>query len=319
MEPSSWSSLSAVIPVYNSGATLTTLVQKVSAALAPLAARFEIILVNDGSRDQSWKAIEEIAAKDSRVRGIDLMRNYGQHNALLAGIRAAEGEVIITLDDDLQNPPEEIPKLLAPLREGTDVVYGASKSQSHGLLRMLASKMTKMAVQEGMGREIARQIGPFRAFRTILRQGFADYRSPFLSIDVLLSWCTSRFAAVEVRHDPRAQGQSQYSLRKLVVHGLNMLTGFTTWPLRLASIMGFLLTLFGVGLLAYVLIRYFVERGSPPGFPFLAASMAIFSGAQLFALGVMGEYLSRIHFRLMERPTYAVRIRTFRDSPRGPA
>jgi glycosyltransferase involved in cell wall biosynthesis len=313
-EPS-WTSLSAVVPVYNSESMLPTLVQKLVAVLSPLASRFEIVLVNDCSRDASWKAIEALAAQDPRVRGIDLMRNFGQHNALLAGIRQADGDVIVTLDDDLQNPPEEIPKLLDRLKEGLDVVYGYPEKESHGLFRTLASKMTKIAVQEGTGKEIARKISTFRAFRSKLRQSFTDYRSPFLSIDVLLSWSTNRFAAIPVRHDPRAQGRSQYSLRKLLLHALNMMTGFTTWPLRLASVMGLGLTLFGVALLAYVLLRYLVTGGSVPGFPFLAASMALFSGAQLFSLGVIGEYLSRIHFRLMERPTYAVRSRTFQGPP----
>src|SRR5262245_28272190 len=132
-----WPSLSAVVPVYNSEPMVATLIQRLVAALTPLAERFEIVLVNDCSRDGSWKAIEAIAAQDPRVRGIDLMRNYGQHNALLAGLRAATGEVIVTLDDDLQNPPEEIPKLLARLREGADVVYGYPEKESHGLLRTL--------------------------------------------------------------------------------------------------------------------------------------------------------------------------------------
>jgi undecaprenyl-phosphate 4-deoxy-4-formamido-L-arabinose transferase len=316
MTEAPWPSLSAVVPVYNSESMLSTLVRKLNEVLGPLAARYEIILVNDGSRDGSWTEIEKLAGQDPRVRGINMMRNFGQHNALLAGIRAAEGEIILTLDDDLQNPPEEIPKLLGALTADRDVVYGAPEHQAHGFLRTLASQMTKIAVQEGMGKEIARKISPFRAFRTVLRQSFAEYRAPYLSIDVLLSWTTSRFAAVTVRHDPRSSGQSQYSLRKLMLHGLNMMTGFTTWPLRLASLLGFAVTLFGLTLLCYVLARYFIQGGSVPGFPFLAASTAIFAGAQLFALGVVGEYLSRIHFRLMERPTYAVRSTTSREAGR---
>lgn len=308
-----YSSISAVVPVYNSAPTLKTLVERLSAVLGPLTASPEIVLVNDGSRDDSWATIQALAGDHPGVRGIDLMRNYGQHNALLAGIRAARGEIIVTLDDDLQNPPEEIPKLLAPLGEGVDVVYGRPEKERHNLWRVVASKLTKMALQEGMGAEIARQVSAFRAFRSSLRAAFADYRSPFLSVDVLLTWATSRFRAVAVRHDERLQGASQYSFRKLVLHAFNMLTGFTTWPLRLASLLGFAFTIFGLGLLAFVLGRFVVEGGSVPGFPFLAACVTFFAGAQLFALGVMGEYLSRIHFRLMERPTYAERARTMRD------
>jgi|SRR5579862_5387569 len=313
MQPSPWPSLSVVVPVYNSEGMLSALVQRLKAVLDPLTAALEIILVNDGSRDNSWQAIQSLVQSEPRVRGIDLMRNYGQHNALLAGIRSVTGQVIITLDDDLQNPPEEIPKLLAALDAGADVVYGPPLKEAHGLLRTLASKMTKIAVQEGMGKTIASQISTFRVFRTFLRESFSEYRSPYLSIDVLLSWATQRFAAVPVRHDPRAAGESQYTLRKLMLHGLNMMTGFTTWPLRLSSILGFILTLFGVISLAFVLTRYFLLGAVVPGFAFLAASTAVFSGAQLFALGLIGEYLSRIHFRLMERPTYAVRSRAARE------
>lgn len=300
-------SISVVVPVYNSEQTLAPLVERLTAVLNPLCSRVEIVLVNDGSRDGSWRAIEALAAKAPQVRGLDLMRNFGQHNALLAGIRAAEGEIVITLDDDLQNPPEEIPKLLEKLQPGVDVVYGCPEKAQHGFFRNLASGMTKLVLQEGMGAEIARKVSTYRAFRSVLRSAFSDYRSPFLSIDVLLSWSTSRFAAVDVKHEARTAGTSQYTLRKLVLHALNMMTGFTTWPLRLASIVGFGLTFIGIVLIGYVLIRYFVNGGSVPGFPFLAATICFFSGAQLAALGVIGEYLSRVHFRLMERPTYAIR------------
>ncbi len=302
--------VSAVVPVYNSEATLEALCERLIAVLVPLTSRLEILLVNDGSRDGSWLAIEKLTAKLPQVRGLDLMRNYGQHNALLAGIRAAKGDLILTLDDDLQNPPEEAPKLLARLDEGVDVVYGCPEKARHGFFRNVASSLTKLVLQEAMGAEIARKVSTFRVFRSLLRGAFSDYRSPFLSIDVLLSWATSRFAAVDVRHEARSLGASQYSFRKLVLHALNMMTGFTTWPLRLASVGGFALTFLGVGLFAFVLIRYAIQGGSVPGFPFLAATMSFFAGAQLFALGLIGEYLSRVHFRLMERPTYAVRRRT---------
>lgn len=133
------------------------------------------------------------------------------------------------------------------------------------------------------------------------------YQGPFVSLDVLLTWATMRFVAVPVRHDPRSIGQSHYTFRKLVTHALNMMTGFSVLPLQFASLVGFGCTLFGLGVLGYVLGRYIALGGSVPGFPFLASIIAIFSGAQLFALGIIGEYLARMHFRMMERPTYVVR------------
>jgi undecaprenyl-phosphate 4-deoxy-4-formamido-L-arabinose transferase len=211
------------------------------------------------------------------------------------------------MDDDLQNPPEEIAKLLSKLDEGFDVVYGTPERQQHGLLRGLASTITKRVLQNAMGADTARNISAFRAFRTRLRSAFADYGSPYVNLDVLLTWSTTRFTAVKVRHDPRAAGVSNYTLTRLLLHALNMMTGFSTWPLRLASLAGFAFTLFGIAVLIYVVGRYLVQGTPVQGFPFLASIIAIFSGAQLFALGVIGEYLARIHLRGMERPTYAVR------------
>jgi glycosyltransferase involved in cell wall biosynthesis len=301
--------ISVIVPVYNSQDTLAELVSRLRVVLDEVATAWEIVLVNDCSRDASWPVIERLAADEARVQGINLMRNYGQHNALLCGIRAARYDVIVTLDDDLQNPPEEVPKLLAKLGEGYDVVYGPPLHQQHGFLRDLASEVTKMALQSAMGASVARQVSAFRVFRTAVRAAFADYRSPFVSIDVLLTWGTTRFAAVPVRQDPRRVGQSNYTMRRLTVHALNMMTGFSTLPLQLASLTGFAFTVFGVGVLLYVLARYVINGGSVPGFPFLASVIAIFSGAQLFALGIIGEYLARMHFRTMERPTYTVRDR----------
>jgi undecaprenyl-phosphate 4-deoxy-4-formamido-L-arabinose transferase len=238
---------------------------------------------------------------------MNLMRNYGQHNALLCGIRAAQYATSVTIDDDLQHPPEEIPKLLARLSPDIDVVYGTPEAEQHGLWRNFASEVTKLAFKATMGVQVARDVGAFRAFRTQVRDAFASFHSPFLSIDVLLSWGTNRFAAVRVRHDPRHLGASNYTFRKLMAHAINMMTGFSTWPLRLASLIGFAFTLLGFAVLAYVLGRTLIEGSSVPGFPFLASVIAIFSGAQLFSLGIIGEYLARVYARTMERPAYVVR------------
>ena len=301
---------SVVVPVYDSAESLRELMTRVGETLTKAGSAFEVILVNDGSRDSSWRVIEELAKESTWITGIDLMRNYGQHNALLSGIRAATYDVIVTIDDDLQHPPEEIPKLLAKLTEGYDVVYGTPEQERHGLLRDLASRITKLALQSAMGAPIARKVSAFRVFRTPVREAFAGYDSPNVSIDVLLTWGTTRFAAVPVRHEPRRQGVSNYTFWKLLTHALNMMTGFSVVPLQFASFIGFGFALFGVGVLVYVLGRYILQGGSIPGFPFLASIIAIFSGAQLLALGIVGEYLARMHFRVMRRPPYAVRRTT---------
>ena len=166
-----------------------------------------------------------------------------------------------------------------------------------------------------LGAATAPASSAFRAFRTTLRDAFDDYRSQSVSIDVLLTWGARRFVSIPVRQDERAFGASNYTFRKLILHSLNMLTGFSTLPLQVATGLGFVALVFGVAVLAFVLARYLVNGGSVPGFTFLASIITIFSGVQLFSLGIMGEYLARMHFRMMERPSYAIRTRTDANRP----
>jgi len=299
--------LSIVIPVYRAEGTLRELYRRLVAALEAEGIEFEVLFIEDCGGDRSWELIQELATCDSRVRGLRMSRNYGQHSALLCGIRAARHEVVVTLDDDLQNPPEEIPKLLAKLAEGYDMVYGTREQERHGFLRDMASRITKWALQNAMGAETARNVSAMRAFRTDLRQAFESYRSPTVNLDVLLTWGTTRFGSVMVRHEARQIGESGYTLRKLITHAVNLTTGFSTLPLQMASVTGFVFALFGFLILGYVVLRYLLDGSSVPGFPFLASIIAIFSGVQLFALGIIGEYLARMHFRSMDRPSYLVR------------
>jgi undecaprenyl-phosphate 4-deoxy-4-formamido-L-arabinose transferase len=300
-------SLSAVIPVYNSADILPGLIRRLEPVLRDCAGKFEVVFVNDASLDASWAVLLDLQRRYHWVRTIDLMRNSGQHNALLCGIRAARYDITVTLDDDLQNPPEEIPTLMVALTDGIDVVYGAPRQEVHGLWRNFASQVTKIVLQGVLGANTARMVGPFRMFRTSVRRAFEGYRGASVNLDVLLTWGTTRFAAVHVKHDVRKIGHSNYTFRKLLTHTLNMLTGFSTLPLQIASLLGFVLTLLGGVLLAFVIGRYLVHGVAVPGFVFLASIIIIFSGTQLFTLGVIGEYLARMHFRLLDRPPYVVR------------
>jgi glycosyltransferase involved in cell wall biosynthesis len=298
--------VSVVIPVYRAEQTLMDLYGQVSAAMSEITPEFEIIFVEDAGGDGSWPIIARLAHTDPRVRGIRMSRNYGQHNALLCGIRAAKQDLVLTMDDDLQHPVSEIAPMLAALKPEFDVVYGAPKQEQHGFLRDLASRMTKIALAGAMGAETARNVSAFRVFRTRLREGFREYRSPSVSIDVLLTWSTTRFTAIKVRHVPRTAGVSGYTPGKLIRHAFNLMTGFSTVPLQVASVIGFVFVFFGLCVLAYVLGNYMIRGGRVPGFTFLASVISIFSGAQLFALGIFGEYLARMHFRSMDRPPYLV-------------
>lgn len=298
-------SLSVVIPVYNSQDSLAQLIARLQGVLPEISSSYEVVLVNDGSRDNSWAVICAEVEQHPFVKGVNLMRNYGQHNAILCGIRQANMEVIITMDDDLQHLPEEIHKLLEKLDEGYDVVYGSPASLPHSLWRNLFSRFTKRTLAYAMGVRTIRDIGPFRAFRADLRDAFANYQNPSVIIDVLLSWGTSKFASVTVNEDTRQIGQSNYNFFKLFGVALEILTGFSTIPLRLASLLGFIFTLLGLAVFIYVVV-VFLTAGSVPGFPFLASIIALFSGAQLFALGIFGEYLARIFDRNMDRPPYVI-------------
>jgi len=305
-------SLSIVIPVYNSQATLTELVERLIAVLPGISSSYEILLVNDGSRDESWQVIQQLAENHNAVQGINLMRNYGQHNALLCGVRSAKNEITITMDDDLQHPPEEIPVLLSKLQEEYDVVYGFPRKLPHSLWRNIFSRLTKRTLAFVMGIKTVREISAFRAFRTNLREAFTDYQSPGVIIDVLLSWGTTRFTSVKVNEVPREYGASNYNFFKLVSQGFLILTGFSTIPLKLASWLGFLFTIFGFAVFLYVLISY-IKQGSIPGFPFLASIISIFSGTQLFALGIFGEYLGRVFDKSLDRPTYVIGSKTLKS------
>jgi undecaprenyl-phosphate 4-deoxy-4-formamido-L-arabinose transferase len=308
--------VSIVVPAYRSAASLPHLHQRLTAVLRASAPDYEIIIVEDGANDDTWAVIASLAAADSRVHGIRLSRNYGQHNALLCGVRAARHPVIVTLDDDLQHPPEQIPILLRELERGFDVVYGAPEHEQHSFWRDKASIVTKIALMNAMGAATARHVSAFRAFRTSLRDAFANYRSPLVSIDVLLTWGTTRFTHVMVKHEPRQFGESNYTVWKLITHAMNMMTGFSTLPLQVASFIGFGFTLLGVVLLCYMLEQYLVYGRVVPGFYFIASIVTVFAGAQLFALGMIGEYLARMYFRAMDKPVYSIAETTSDESLR---
>ena len=303
-------SVSIVIPVYNGAQSLPELVRRIHKAMDPTGLIFEILLINDGSRDDSWGIISKLAKADQAIRGFDLLRNYGQHNALLIGIRAAAYDIIVTLDDDLQHPPEEIPLLLARIMHGCSLVYGTPEQLRHNIGRNLASRVIKSLMRHLMGMKSMTETSPFRAFRTDLRKAFNGYNGPFVDIDALLGWATAKVDCVVVHFDERHHGASAYNFSRLINHTLNMVTNFSVVPLRLANYLGLLSALFGILVLVYVIGRYFIQDINIPGFAFLGSIIAIFAGVQLFSLGIIGEYIIRIHFRTMGKPAAVVREET---------
>jgi glycosyltransferase involved in cell wall biosynthesis len=299
-------SLSIVIPCFRSAATLPTLVGGIAATVP---GPYEVILVVDDDRDDTWQVATACANTDPAVRALRLSRNYGQHNAIVAGVRAARHEVIVTMDDDLQHPPAEIPVLLAALTPGVDLVYGVAEQEEHRALRSFASRSVKWLLARTLGFRDARTVSAFRAFRSHLTPAFDRVAGPHASIDVTLTWATARIAAVTVQMRRREEGKSGYTLRGLLRHTGNMVLGFSTAPLRLVTFLGLAIGLFGLLLFGKLTWSYLTGVTTVAGFTTIASLIALFASAQLVALGVLGEYVGRIHTAGQGRPTYLIRDR----------
>ena len=298
--------VSVVVPVYQSVDSLSVLVSRVRAVLGEQV-EYEIVMVDDGSAPRTWATVQQLSTEHPEVVGVRLSRNYGQHNALVAGLRQARFATCVTIDDDLQNPPEEIPLLLAHLdAEGLDVVYGVPDQVEQTLWRRLSGRISRRAMRTVLGMTSAPDVSSFRAFHTRLRDAFSGPLGTNVSLDALLSWGTTRFGSVPVSHDPRTEGTSNYTFSSLLRFAVDTTTGYSAVPLQIASITGLVTAVFGVVVLLWVVLRPLLTGESVPGFPFLASTIAIFSGVQLFTLGIIGEYLARMHFRVMSKPTYVV-------------
>jgi len=299
--------LSIVVPAYKSAASLPLLAAALADVLPTIAATYELVIVEDGAGDGTWAVIRDLARKYPWVHGITLARNAGQHAALLCGIVRSRGDLIITMDDDLQHPPTLLPVLLKALTPDIDLVYGYPRREPHVWWRNLGSILVKRALAMSTGQRDADRTSALRVFRGNLRDGFRHHRGGSISIDVHLAWATSRRAFVAVEFAERTHGKSTYTLRKLALYALELITGYTVWPLRLASGLGLCATFFGVLILVFALINWLVRTSPTPGFTFLASIIAIFSGIQLFCLGIIGEYLARMYRRSIEIQTYSVR------------
>lgn len=300
--------ISVVVPVFNSKNTLQELVHQVGSALGEQC--YELFLVDDGSHDDSWNTIVSIAAMNNFVHGIQLMRNSGQHAALVAGIRATSGEVIVTLDDDLQHPPSEIPKLLSALDRDVDLVYGYPNIVNQTKMRKLVSVFVRSVFRRLFGIRNANLYSSFRAFRSSLKVGFDKYLGDQLSIDPILDWTTDRVSFVSVEHHVRKFGSSNYTFRILLKFFNTTVLLYNQAPLRVAVRVGIVSSVAGLSATLYFIARTIISGSEVPGFPLLASMITFFTGIQLGLIGILGRYLGTIHFRTMNRPTYVVRAKT---------
>jgi undecaprenyl-phosphate 4-deoxy-4-formamido-L-arabinose transferase len=303
--------ISIVVPCYRTGAGIEQLVAAVDEATASAPAR-ELILVDDASPDDgaTWREIERFAASHDFIQGVRLRRNTGQHAALLCGIRQAQHEVIVTLDDDLQNPPSSIPDLVKSLCDGdADVVYGVPRKKQHGVVQNLGSAFVRSALYRITGSTNAKHATSFRAFTAPVAEELKLFRGPFVSIDALLSWAAGRIHTVPVDHSDRQYGESGYTLLKLLNHAANMMVSFSIIPLHAAIWLGFVTFAISFFFLAYVTLGKLIGYIEVPGFAFTVGAISLFAGLQMATLGVIGIYVGRIYLRTMEKPQYSVASR----------
>jgi glycosyltransferase involved in cell wall biosynthesis len=299
--------LSIVVPVYNSATTLKDLVARTFRALAPLGLTFEMVFVDDGSRDASWEVLGHLQERHGQsVVAIQLMRNYGQHNTLMCGLRHARGNLLVTMDDDLQNPPEEIPKLIQTIRgSDLDLVYGQYDTKQHRWWRNIGSAVVTLFFRLVFQSPVT--VTSFRIMRRELVEATLSYSLNYTFVDGLLSWHTQRVGQVSVRHEPRVTGRSGYSLGKLMTLTLNLFTNFSLLPLQITSLVGVVASLGGLVTGGYYVVQSLLRNITVPGYTSTIVAIFVFGGLQLMALGIIGEYLGRLHLNVNRKPQYTIR------------
>jgi len=299
--------LSVVIPVYRSEATLAPLTQRLLAVLNLLVPDHEVIFVDDGSPDDSWQVLRELqAAHPDRIVAVQLMRNFGQQNAQMCGFRHARGDYIVTMDDDLQHPPEEIPKLLQKIElGGFDLVYGVYGDKQHSGWRNAGSALINAFYRMTFRNRV--MVTSFRIIRSELVRSILSYDLNFTFIDGLLAWNTQRIGEVAVEHRPRTVGRSGYNPFKLMTLAFNLLTNFSLLPLQIVSLVGFVTAAGGILAAIFYLFEYVTGGIKVLGYASIMIAMLVLGGVQLLALGIMGEYLGRLHLNVNRKPQHVVR------------
>ncbi|MBF0425849.1 MAG: glycosyltransferase family 2 protein [Magnetococcales bacterium] len=299
--------LSIVVPVYNAQDNLTQLVETLVGVFSNSAYNYEIVLVNDGSSDRSWAALCALQSHyPERLCIVDLMRNYGQHNALMCGLRECTGDIVVTMDDDLQHAPNDALRLVEALEQGNyDLVYGVYRKKRHEPWRNAGSALIQLFYRRIFSRR--NNITAFRAIRRQLVESIFPYTLNYVFLDGLFAWSSDRIGEVEVDHEARQQGRSGYSLSKLVTLAINLFTNFSLVPLQIVSWLGLIFSVGGFFMGCYYLFLHFANSISVPGYASIIVSVSIFGGIQLLALGVVGEYLGRVHLNINRMPQYNVR------------
>lgn len=298
--------VSIVAPVYNEAPGLLELHRRLCAVMSAREPHFEIVYVDDGSTDRSQEILQTLQAEDERVKVVRFTRNFGQQAAVLAGFRHSRGEVVVQIDADLQNPPEEIPKLLDALTDHVDLVITAPNKRADGWLRAVGSRLLLWLGQRVSGNRFQLNLSSFRAMRRSVIEKIdacAD-RSRYLA--VLMSWMAVPSVEIKVDHHSRHHGATKYPLFNLVKLAWDLVAGFSQLPLRLVTYLGFLGAVMGFFLTLFLLYQRLVQGVLVDGLVVMCALFAFFAGVQLLSIGILGEYLGRVHLQVQNRPDYIV-------------
>ena len=299
--------VSFVVPLYFSARTLPALVKEIEGLVIP--GGHEIVLVNDGSRDETEAVCRDLLSQAKvPITFVNHARNFGEHNAVLTGWRHARGEYIVNLDDDGQNPPREAVRLYEKARaENLDVVYGHYGSKRHTLWRNLGSWLTNRMTDWALDKPRGFYLSSFRCVSAFAARAVIQNAGPFPYVDGLLLQVTQRIDSVQVRHADRGEGESGYTLRRLVRLWLSTFINFSVMPLRIATVLGVAMATAGFGGIGFVVYWRITEQGPEFGWGSLMAALLLFSGVQLILLGVIGEYLGRMFITVNQRPQAVVR------------
>lgn len=299
--------ISVVVPVYRGSLTLPSLAKQVGETLARLTDDFELILVNDCSPDESWHVIESLARKHLFIVGVDLRKNVGQDNAIMAGLNHARGKVVVIMDDDLQHSPADIPALVDKVREGHDVCYAHFETKRQALWKNLGSALNGRVADWVIGKPSHIYLSPFKAISGAVVAEMLNHRGPFAYIDGIIWRVTSRCTQIPITHHMRAAGEGNYNLVKSVRVWMKLLTGFSVKPLRVITVMGFITSCFSFLAAMAFLVKHLFEAYPVPGWASLIISIFFLSGLQLTCLGMLGEYIGRTYLRLSDQPQFSVR------------
>ncbi|MBN8887162.1 MAG: glycosyltransferase family 2 protein [Rudaea sp.] len=298
---------SIVVPVYRSEKILPHLVAKVADAMAGTSHRFELILVNDASPDDSWKVIRQLAQEHAFVKGIRLAKNVGQHNATMAGLSQATGEVVVIMDDDLQHPPESILRLDDAIRSGFDVCYTRYENRQHAAWKRIGSWFNDRVAGILLKKPRGLYLSSFKALHGDIARQVVQYDGPFAYVDGLILDITHNVHVISIQHQERLEGKGNYNLRRSISLWLKMATSFSVFPLRLATALGMILTFLSLVAVALVVLNKLLHPELPAGWTSLIAVILLVGGLQTFCLGVVGEYLGRTYLKVNKKPQFVIR------------